>query len=158
MPITVRFKMQEGAEDLAPKKAHEDDAAWDLKSRVDVDAAPGKVTLIPTGLFLELPAGYEAQIRPRSGLALKNAVTLLNTPGTIDAGYRGEVCGTIDAGYRGEVCVILFNAGENVFSVHRGDRIAQMVIAALPDVVLSPAVELNETDRNAGGFGSTGVH
>ena len=65
MPITVRFKMQEGAEDLAPKKAHEDDAAWDLKSRVDVEAAPGKVTLIPTGLFLELPAGYEAQIRPR---------------------------------------------------------------------------------------------
>ena len=146
MPITVRFKMQEGAEDLAPKKAHEDDAAWDLKSRVDVEAAPGKVTLIPTGLFLELPAGYEAQIRPRSGLALKHAVTLLNTPGTIDAGYRGEVC------------VILFNAGENVFPVRRGDRIAQMVIAVLPDVVLTPAVELNETDRNAGGFGSTGIH
>jgi len=146
MPITVRFKMQEGAEDLAPKKAHEDDAAWDLKSRVDVKAAPGKVTLIPTGLFLELPAGYEAQIRPRSGLALKHAVTLLNTPGTIDAGYRGEVC------------VILFNAGENVFPVRRGDRIAQMVIAALPDIVLTPAVELNETDRNAGGFGSTGIH
>ena len=145
MPITVRFKMQEGAEDLAPKKAHEDDAAWDLKSRVDVLAAPGKVTLIPTGLFLELPAGYEAQIRPRSGLALKHAVTLLNTPGTIDAGYRGEVC------------VILFNAGENVFPVQRGDRIAQMVIAALPEVVLMPAVELNETGRNAGGFGSTGV-
>ena len=92
MPITVRFKMQEGAEALAPKKAHEDDAAWDLKSRVDAEAQPGKVTLIPTGLFLELPAGYEAQIRPRSGLALKNTVTLLNTPGTIDAGYRGEVC------------------------------------------------------------------
>jgi dUTP pyrophosphatase len=73
-------------------------------------------------------------------------VTLLNTPGTIDAGYRGEVC------------VILFNAGENVFPVQRGDRIAQMVIAALPDVVLTPAVELNETDRNAGGFGSTGIH
>lgn len=146
MPITVRFKMQEGAEDLAPKKAHEDDAAWDLKSRVDVEVAPGKVTLIPTGLFLELPAGYEAQIRPRSGLALKHAVTLLNTPGTIDAGYRGEVC------------VILFNAGENVFPVRRGDRIAQMVIAELPQVVLTPAVELNETDRNAGGFGSTGIH
>jgi len=145
MPITVRFKMQEGAKDLAPKKAHEDDAAWDLKSRVDVEAAPGKVTLIPTGLFLELPAGYEAQIRPRSGLALKHAVTLLNTPGTIDAGYRGEVC------------VILFNAGENVFPVRCGDRIAQMVIAALPQVVLTPAAELNETDRNADGFGSTGV-
>ena len=146
MSQTIRFKMQEGAEDLAPKKAHADDAAWDLKSRVDVEAQPGKVTLIPTGLFLELPAGYEAQIRPRSGLALKHAVTLLNTPGTIDAGYRGEVC------------VILFNAGENVFPVHRGDRIAQMVIAKLPDVELKPADELNETDRNAGGFGSTGIH
>ena len=145
MSQTIRFKMQEGAEDLAPKKAHADDAAWDLKSRSDLDAAPGKVTLIPTGLFLELPPGYEAQIRPRSGLALKNAVTLLNTPGTIDAGYRGEVC------------VILFNAGENVFPVRRGDRIAQMVIAKLPDVELKPADELNETDRSAGGFGSTGV-
>ena len=146
MSLTIRFKMQEGAEDLAPKKAHADDAAWDLKSRSDLDAAPGKVTLIPTGLFLELPPGYEAQIRPRSGLALKNAVTLLNTPGTIDAGYRGEVC------------VILFNAGENVFPVRRGDRIAQMVIAKLPDVELKPADELNETDRSAGGFGSTGIH
>ena len=146
MSQTIRFKMQEGAEDLAPKKAHADDAAWDLKSRPDLDAPPGKVTLIPTGLFLELPPGYEAQIRPRSGLALKNAVTLLNTPGTIDAGYRGEVC------------VILFNAGENVFPVRRGDRIAQMVIAKLPDVELKPADELNETDRSAGGFGSTGIH
>ena len=146
MSLTIRFKMQEGAEDLAPKKAHADDAAWDLKSRSDLDAAPGKVTLIPTGLFLELPPGYEAQIRPRSGLALKNAVTLLNTPGTIDAGYRGEVC------------VILFNAGENVFPIRRGDRIAQMVIAKLPDVELKPADELNETDRSAGGFGSTGIH
>jgi dUTP pyrophosphatase len=107
---------------------------------------PLQRSLVKTGLFMELPAGYEAQIRPRSGLALKHAVTLLNTPGTIDAGYRGEVC------------VILFNAGENVFPVHRGDRIAQMVIAALPDVVLTPVVELNETDRNAGGFGSTGIH
>ena len=146
MPLTIRFRMQEGADDLAPKKAHEDDAAWDLKSRVDVEVQPGKVTLVPTGLFLELPTGYEAQIRPRSGLALKHALTLLNTPGTIDAGYRGEVC------------VILFNAGENVFPVRRGDRIAQMVIAALPDVVLTPAIELNETGRSAGGFGSTGIH
>ena len=146
MSLTIRFKMQEGADDLAPKKAHADDAAWDLRSRVDVEARPGKVTLIPTGLFLELPTGYEAQIRPRSGLALKNAVTLLNTPGTIDSGYRGEVC------------VILFNAGDNVFPVHRGDRIAQMVVAKLPDVELVPADELNDTDRSAGGFGSTGVH
>lgn len=145
MSISVHFRMESGCEDLTPCKAHPDDAAWDLKSRIEVEAAPGKVTLIPTGLFLELPVGYEAQIRPRSGLALKKAVTLMNTPGTIDAGYRGEVC------------VILFNAGSEVFQVRRGDRIAQMVIAALPDVVLELAVSLNDTGRGAGGFGSTGV-
>ena len=144
--VQVKFKMMEGCDDLAPAKAHEDDAAYDLRSRTDLVIQPGRAALVPTGLFLELPAGYEAQVRPRSGLAIRNYITVLNSPGTIDAGYRGEVC------------VILFNAGEKMFPVHRGDRIAQMVIAALPDVVLTPAVELNETDRNAGGFGSTGIH
>ena len=105
---------------------------------------PGKVALAPTGLFLELPVGYEAQIRPRSGMALKFSMTLLNTPGTIDAGYRGEVgC-------------IMFNAGEQPYEIKRGDRIAQMVISALPDVQMVECGELNETDRGAGGFGSTG--
>lgn len=145
MPITVRFKMQEGAEDLAPKKAHEDDAAWDLKSRVDVEAAPGKVTLIPTGLFLELPAGYEAQIRPRSGLALKRAVTLLNTPGTIDAGYRGEVG------------VILVNLGQEPFHVEKGMKVAQIVVAPVARAEIAETDEVDSTDRGAGGFGSTGV-
>jgi dUTP pyrophosphatase len=89
--------------------------------------------------------GYEAQIRPRSGLALKQAVTLLNTPGTIDAGYRGEVG------------IILYTAGRENFLVERGDRIAQMVIQQLPEVTLEPAAELAGSQRGAGGFGSTGV-
>ena len=144
MPINVRFKMQEGAEDLAPTKAHEDDAAWDLRSRVDLEAQPGKVTLIPTGLFLELPPGYEAQIRPRSGLALKHAVTLLNTPGTIDAGYRGEVC------------VILVNLSSEPFVIERGERIAQLVLARHEVIEWEQTDELAESGRGAGGFGSTG--
>ena len=94
---------------------------------------------------MELPVGYEAQVRPRSGLALKHGITVLNTPGTIDAGYRGEVG------------VILINAGENDFTIARGDRIAQMVIQQLSDVQLVAAEQLSDTSRGAGGFGSTGV-
>ncbi len=142
--IQVRFKMSSDAMDLKPAKAHADDAAFDLRSRADLTVQPGKVTLAPTGLFLELPVGYEAQIRPRSGMALKYSMTLLNTPGTIDAGYRGEVC------------CIMFNAGDQPYEVKRGDRIAQMVIAALPDVELTETAELSESERAAGGFGSTG--
>jgi len=141
---TVKFTMSEGCEDLSPAKAHHDDAAYDLKSRVEIELPPGKTTLVPTGLFLELPIGFEAQVRPRSGLALKSSLTLLNSPGTIDAGYRGEVG------------AIMFNAGAQPYQVHRGDRIAQMVIAKLPDVELERAAELSETKRGAGGFGSTG--
>lgn len=144
MSITVKFKMAPGAEDLKPAKAHHDDAAYDLRSRVDVVAQPGKVTLVPTGLYMELPIGYEAQVRPRSGMALKFAMTVLNTPGTIDAGYRGEVCS------------IMFNAGETPYEIKRGDRIAQMVIAALPDVEMKEVPELSASSRSAGGFGSTG--
>lgn len=144
MAVTVRFRMQEGDEDLAPRKAHADDAAFDIRASVPAVVSPGTVQLIHTGLFLELPVGYEAQMRPRSGLALKKSVTLLNSPGTIDAGYRGEVG------------IILFNAGSEPFQIERGDRIAQMVIQSLPDVCLTMVSELNETARGAGGFGSTG--
>jgi len=144
MSIQVKFKMQPGSEDLKPAKAHHDDAAYDLRSRVDITAEPAKVTLVPTGLFMELPIGYEAQVRPRSGMALKFAMTVLNTPGTIDAGYRGEVC------------CIMFNAGDTPYSIKRGDRIAQMVIAALPDVEMLEVEELSESARSSGGFGSTG--
>ncbi len=142
--VTVNFKMCEDAADLKPVKAHPDDAAYDLKARKSITLQPGKAVLVPTGLILELPVGYEAQVRPRSGLALKHAVTVLNSPGTIDAGYRGEVgC-------------ILFNAGEEPYEIQRGDRIAQMVIAALTPVCLSETDVLSETDRSSGGFGSTG--
>ena len=144
MRVQVKFKMAEGCADLVPAKAHHDDAAYDLRSRIDAVIQPGKVALIPTGLFLELPIGYEAQVRPRSGLALKHCISVLNSPGTIDAGYRGEVAS------------ILFNAGETPFEIHRGDRISQMVIAKLADVALEQTETLSETSRGEGGFGSTG--
>ncbi len=142
--LQIRIKMADGCGDLAPAKAHPDDAAFDLRSRADMELPVGRSVLVPTGLFLELPVGYEAQVRPRSGLALKHDLMLTNSPGTIDAGYRGEVG------------IIMFNAGKTPFPVRRGDRIAQMVIAKLPDVELKMADALSETGRGAGGFGSTG--
>ena len=145
MTIAIKIHMDNGCEDLFPRKAHEDDAAFDLRSRIDTVIPSGKIMLVPTGVFMELPVGYEAQVRPRSGLALKHGITVLNTPGTIDAGYRGEVG------------VILINAGENDFTIARGDRIAQMVIQQLTSVQLVSAETLSETARGAGGFGSTGV-
>ena len=144
MPLEIRCTMAEDAQDLLPAKAHSDDAAFDLKARTSLEILPHKSALVPTGLFLELPTGYEAQVRPRSGLALKHCVTVLNTPGTIDAGYRGEVG------------VILINHGDIPFPIKRGDRIAQMVIQALPDVTLTPVSALNDSARGAGGFGRTG--
>ncbi|MFA4943282.1 MAG: dUTP diphosphatase [Lentisphaeria bacterium] len=143
--VIVHFRMEDGCADLAPRKAHHDDAAYDLRARVDATLAPGKIGLVPTGLFLELPEGVEAQVRPRSGLAYKHGILVPNSPGTIDAGYRGEVC------------VILLNAGEQEFPVRRGDRIAQLVIQRLTPVELVPAAVLGGTKRGAGGFGSTGV-
>ena len=136
--------MLEGCGDLIPAKAHADDAAFDLRSRADMIIPVNQSTLVPTGVFMELPVNYEAQVRPRSGLALKHNITLTNSPGTIDAGYRGEVG------------VIMFNHGPEEFAVKRGDRIAQMVITELPQVELELAESLSESDRGAGGFGSTG--
>ena len=144
MPTQIKFRMESGTEDLAPRKAHHDDAAFDLRSRVDAQVEPGAVSLVPTGLYLELPIGFEAQVRPRSGLALKHAMTILNAPGTIDAGYRGEVG------------VILHNVGTTPFPIERGDRVAQMVIQKLPDVELVAVDVLQDSQRGAGGFGSTG--
>jgi dUTP pyrophosphatase len=106
--------------------------------------APGKHAMIPTGLTIALPPGYEAQVRPRSGLAAKHGVTVLNSPGTVDADYRGEVC------------VLLINHGDQPFPIRRGERIAQMVIAPVVQVELVPATSLSATDRGGGGFGSTG--
>lgn len=130
-----------------PKYATEFSAGVDLEAAVDapVTLKPGERQLIPTGLAIALPAGYEAQIRPRSGLALKNGVTVLNSPGTVDADYRGEIK------------VILANLGSENFIVERGMRIAQMVIAAHAHVSWSVVDKLDETARGAGGFGSTGI-
>jgi dUTP pyrophosphatase len=106
--------------------------------------APGQYALVPTGLAIALPAGFEAQVRPRSGLAAKHGVTVLNAPGTIDADYRGEIK------------VILINHGAAPFVIKRGERIAQMVIAPVVQAALVPVATLSATDRGAGGFGSTG--
>jgi dUTP pyrophosphatase len=123
-------------------------AGLDLLAAVPEDApvilAPGKYALIPTGLAIALPAGYEAQIRPRSGLAAKHGVTVLNAPGTVDADYRGEIC------------VLLINHGDSPFPIRRGERIAQMVIASVARAELVPTPSLPATDRGSGGFGSTG--
>ena len=140
----IKIVMFENCEDLMPAKAHFDDAAFDLRSRVDMVLPVRKSVVVPAGFSLELPVGYEAQIRPRSGLALKYDLMLTNSPGTIDAGYRGEVG------------VIMYNGGTEEFTIKRGDRIAQMVIARLPEVKLVVAESLSETDRGSGGFGSTG--
>jgi len=144
MKIQVKIVMLAGCEDLIPAKAHSSDAAFDLRSRVDMLVPVNRSTLVPTGVFIELPVNFEAQVRPRSGLALKHNITLTNSPGTIDAGYRGEVG------------VIMFNHGPEEFAVKRGDRIAQMVIAELPEVELQIASTLSDSDRGEGGFGSSG--
>jgi len=121
-------------------------AGMDLRANLDLPVVlkPLERKLIPTGLFIELPAGYEAQIRPRSGLAIKKGVTILNSPGTIDADYRGEIC------------VILVNLSNEDFLVEDGERICQMVIAAHEQAEWNQVEILNETDRGAGGFGHTG--
>ncbi|MEA2831665.1 MAG: dUTP pyrophosphatase [Bradyrhizobium sp.] len=105
---------------------------------------PGQRALVPTGLTIALPPGYEAQVRPRSGLAAKHGVTVLNAPGTIDADYRGEIG------------VLMINHGDAPFQLHRGERIAQMVVASVVRVELVPAATLSATERGSGGFGSTG--
>lgn len=131
---------------ILPSYATEQAAGMDLTAALDepLELAPGERALIPTGLSIALPPGYEAQIRPRSGLAVKNGITVLNTPGTVDADYRGEIK------------VILINLGQNPFTVERGMRIAQMVIARHVGVQWKTVKSLEKTERGAGGFGSTG--
>ena len=122
-------------------------AGADLYALVDspITLAPGKTAMVPTGLFFEIPEGYEIQVRPRSGLAAKNGVTVLNTPGTIDSDYRGEIK------------IILINLGDKDFVINSGDRVAQMVIAPLIQASFSIVDELSDTTRGSVGFGSTGV-
>ena len=126
-----------------PEKAHEDDAGYDLFAQEGAVLAPGQSILIPTGIALALPPMTEGQIRPRSGLALQKQITVLNSPGTIDAGYRGEIG------------VILINHGTSDFVVEKGMRIAQLVIAPVLDTSMVRSESLDDTQRGIGGFGST---
>ncbi|MEM7223434.1 MAG: dUTP diphosphatase [Pseudomonadota bacterium] len=145
--VEIPVKRLPHGQDLAlPKYATVDSAGLDLLAAVETDVvlAPGERKLIPSGLAIALPRGYEAQVRPRSGLALKHGITVLNAPGTIDADYRGEVG------------VILINLGQDPFTVGRGDRIAQIVVAAYARVDWRDSDELEQSARGAGGFGSTG--
>ena len=149
--MTVRLELKRLAHgaDL-PLPAYQSDlaAGLDLLAAVDEPLLlePGKRALVPTGLAMAIPAGYEGQVRPRSGLAAKNGVTVLNTPGTIDADYRGEVK------------VILINLGEDAFTVERGARIAQLIIAPIHQAEIVGVETLSETARGDGGFGSTGTN
>ncbi|MBQ9087738.1 MAG: dUTP diphosphatase [Lentisphaeria bacterium] len=142
--MEVKIKLENGCENFCPKKAHPDDAGYDLYSRIDAVLEPLSGMVIPVGFAIELPTGYEAQIRPRSGLAAKHHITVTNSPGTVDANYRGEIK------------AILYNLDREPFIIQRGDRIAQMVICKLPEIELVEATELSETDRGSGGFGSSG--
>ena len=147
--VTISVTRMPHAQDLAlPSYATEHSAGMDLLAAVTETKtlAPGARMLVPTGLCIALPDGYEAQIRPRSGLALKNGITLVNTPGTIDADYRGEVG------------VILINHGDAAFTIERGMRIAQMVIATVTRATIVETENVSDTARGAGGFGSTGTH
>ncbi len=148
LPLHVAVTKLEHAADLPlPAYATPDSAGLDLMAAIGepMRIEPGSRAMVPTGLAIALPRGFEAQVRPRSGLAAKNGVTVLNSPGTIDADYRGEIK------------VILINHGEEPFSVERGLRIAQMVVAPVTRIAWDEQGALDETARGAGGFGSTGV-
>jgi len=131
-----------------PSYQTESSAGMDLRANLEtaVTLHPLRRTLIPTGLYIELPQGFEAQIRPRSGLALKHGLTVLNSPGTIDADYRGEIK------------VLLVNLSDSPFVIENGERIAQMIVAAYEKINWLPVEELGTTERGAGGYGSTGKH
>jgi len=148
-PLLRLVRLANGADLELPSYETRGAAGMDLRAAVPAGETltlqPGERALVPTGFIFEVPQGYEAQIRPRSGLAIKNGITCLNSPGTVDSDYRGEVK------------VILANLGQDVFVIERGMRIAQMVIAPVTRVVVSEVTETSETARGAGGFGSTGV-
>lgn len=147
-PVVMVHTLPHGAGLPLPEYQTAHAAGMDLLAAVadgePLTLAPGQRALVPTGLVMELPEGFEAQVRPRSGLALKHGVTVLNSPGTIDADYRGEVK------------VLLINHGDAAFPIERGSRIAQMVVQPVARATLELAVELSESGRGAGGFGSTG--
>ncbi|QFQ12634.1 dUTP diphosphatase [Pseudoprevotella muciniphila] len=142
----MEIKIVNRSKHALPSYATPLSAGMDLRANLDapVTLQPLERRLVPTGLFIALPAGYEAQVRPRSGLAIKKGIGVLNSPGTIDADYRGEIC------------VILVNLSNEAFVINDGDRIAQMVVARHETVEWTPVEALDETERGAGGFGHTG--
>lgn len=142
LPVKIQRLVPEAQ---IPTYAHPGDAGADLAATVACIIPPGQWLAVPTGLSAEIPIGYELQVRPRSGLAFKKGVTVLNAPGTIDAGYRGEIK------------VILINHGSEPFGIEVGDKIAQLVVASVVTGVFSETQELGDSDRGSGGFGSTGV-
>ncbi len=146
--IQVKIKRIKGNEDLPlPVYESEGSSGMDLRAAVEspVTLLPGEIKFIPTGLAIALPFGFEAQVRPRSGLALKHGIGMVNSPGTIDSDYRGEIG------------IILINWGKAPFIVRRGDRIAQMVISKVQRIQLIEVKDLDETQRGSGGFGHTGL-
>jgi dUTP pyrophosphatase len=144
--VEIRVKrLNNGAGLPLPVYASAGAAGMDICAAEAVKLKPGARFAVPTGFAVAIPHGYEIQVRPRSGLALKHGITCLNTPGTIDCDYRGEVK------------VILANLGDEVFEIERGDRIAQLVVAPAPQALVTEVATLDETARGAGGFGSTGV-
>lgn len=146
MTITIALKRLPHGEGLpVPAYATEHAAGMDVVSAEDVILAPGSRHAVATGFAMAIPAGYEVQVRPRSGLALKHGISLPNTPGTIDADYRGELK------------IIMINLGSEPFEIVRGDRVAQLVAAAVQPAIFAEVDSLDETARGAGGFGSTGV-
>ncbi|HZS49248.1 MAG TPA: dUTP diphosphatase [Bryobacterales bacterium] len=145
-PVTISVRLVHPRAQL-PRFAHssQEEAGMDLYAAEEARLKPGEWAVVPTGLILEIPPGYEGQVRPRSGLALRHGVTLLNSPGTIDPGYRGEVR------------ILMVNHGRQEFHIRPGDRIAQLVIASYAAVEWKIEPALTPTARGAGGFGSTGV-
>lgn len=145
MSIAIKFKRENPDDDLElPAYQTEGAAGMDVRAAEARTLQPGETLLVATGFSMEIPVGFEAQLRPRSGLAAKNGITLLNSPGTIDADFRGEVK------------VILSNLGRETFEVKRGDRIAQMVIAKVERAEIEVVSELSDSGRGEGGFGHTG--
>ena len=140
--ITIRIKRTKDA--MLPHYAHKGDAGVDLYSSEDVILEPMKIALVPTGISMAIPEGYEGQVRPKSGLALNHGIALVNSPGTIDSGYRGEIR------------IIAINLGKRPYTVEKGKKIAQMVFNKVEYAAFSEVALLDETSRGEGGFGSTG--
>ena len=143
--IEIALKLLDAGMPL-PRYQHKGDAGFDLASRIDFCIEPGERAIVPTGVALQIPRGYAGLVLPRSGLAARHGIALVNSPGLIDSGYRGEIA------------VVLINTDKRkAFEIKRGDRIAQLVIQKIEEAVIREVAELDETSRGAGGFGSTGT-